>query len=607
MNPFDNACPAPRALLLQASLSRAERDRISDSPQLYKAIEQAEPEDWADIAERDRAARREAAAARAAQQPLDSEGMRAQAQHDLAKAAAEYAQLTDGRRDSLFKKTVRLARYVSNGVLTDGEVREALREAATANGALEKHRVAWFEDTITRALEYGKSEPLPPLATRFRGKRGRHAKSAGSPSKRLNGTDALRHQPGATNGADPSVNTPGEPGAKISQVDRLFAFAAELDLFHTSDGTGYADIEVNGHRETWRIKSTGFRNWLRHRNYVTQGSAPQGEALRSAIETLDARAGFDGELRRFFLRVAPFEGHIYVDLGDADWNAIEIGPESWRLVARPPVRFRRAAGMLPLPEPQPGASLETLRQFLNVTSDQEFTLIVSWLLAAINPSGPYPILAMNGEQGSAKSTASRLLRALVDPNDTPLRSLPREERDLAAAGHNGHILAFDNISGLAVWIADSLCRLATGGGFAVRQLYSDNDEVRFNGQRPIILNGIEDICGRPDIADRAILITLKTISEENRKTERELFAEFESERPRLLGALFDAVTRGLKRLPEVKLERLPRMADFALWATACEQEPGAFMKAYDSNRADATALIVDHDPVALAVRELGRS
>ena len=252
---------------------------------------------------------------------------------------------------------------------------------------------------------------------------------------------------------------------------------------------------------------------------------------------------------------------------------IEIGPDGWRVVSEMPVRFRRAAGMLPLPVPQKGSSLEALQSFLNVSSDNDFTLAVAWLLAAFNPTGPYPVLAVNGEQGSAKSSLSTFIRSLVDPNDTALRSLPREDRDLFIAAMNSRVLAFDNISGLPPWLADSLCRLASGSGFAVRQLFSDSDEIRFNGQRPIILNGIEDASGRPDLADRSIFLTLKAIPDEQRRTESEMSAKFDVERPKILGALLDAVSRGLRNLPTTTLARKPRMADFALWASACETDP----------------------------------
>jgi hypothetical protein len=154
--------------------------------------------------------------------------------------------------------------------------------------------------------------------------------------------------------------------------------------------------------------------------------------------------------------------------------------------------------MKPLPLPVTGGSIEKLRPFPNVRSDADFVLAVSWVLGALRNRGPYPVLVLAGEQGSAKSTLSAILRALIDPSAAPLRALPREDRDFFVAAYNNHVLAFDNVSGLPGWISDTLCRLSTGGGFSVRQLYTDSDEVLFDATRPQTLNGIEDVVNRPD-------------------------------------------------------------------------------------------------------------
>ena len=162
------------------------------------------------------------------------------------------------------------------------------------------------------------------------------------------------------------------------------------------------------------------------------------------------------------------EDRLYVDLGDPAWRAVEICPQGWHVVDNPPIRFRRTTGMQPLPTPEKGGSIDTLRHFLNVQDAQDFVLVVAWALAALRDAGPYPVLVLSGEQGSAKSTFSTILRSLLDPRTAPLRALPREERDLFITATHSHVLAFDNVSGLPPWISDALCRIATGGGFAVR-------------------------------------------------------------------------------------------------------------------------------------------
>jgi len=342
------------------------------------------------------------------------------------------------------------------------------------------------------------------------------------------------------------------------------------EVFHTASGLAYADFITDGHRETWPIRSKRFRTWLRRCYYEATGAAAGAAAIGSALDLLEARAQFDAPERAVNIRVAEQAGRLYLDLADEHWRTVEIAPDGWRVLEYPPVRFRRSTGMLPLPIPERGGSIEVLRLFFNLSNQNDFVLIVAWLLAALRARGPYPLLAISGEQGSAKTVLSKLLRSLIDPNVAAVRALPREERELMIAANNGHVLAFDNLSGLSPWLSDALCRLASGGGFAVRRLYTDDEEVLFKAARPTLLNGIEDVIGRSDLADRAIFLTLGPIGDEQRRSETELWRDFELARPGILGALLDAMAHGLRAVGSVQLARLARMADFALWARACE-------------------------------------
>ncbi len=387
----------------------------------------------------------------------------------------------------------------------------------------------------------------------------------------------------------------------------LTEFGMSGDLFHTPAGTAYADIPVKHHRETWPIRSKRFRTWLRRCHYEATGEAASPAAIRSALDLLEARAQFDGPERVVHIRTAAYAGQTYLDLADEHWRAVEIGPEGWRVVRCPPARFRRPAGMLPLPVPERGGSIEALNFLLNLPSRNDFVLIVAWLLAALRSGGPYPLLAISGEQGSAKTVLSKLLKALIDPNTAPVRALSREQRELMIAANNSYLLAFDNLSGLPHWLSDALCRLATGGSFAVRQLYTDDEEVLFEASRPILLNSIEEVVSRPDLGDRAIFLTLAPIADGDRRPEAELWREFEIARPRILGALLDAVVHGLRAINHVQLEALPRMADFALWAAACETglwPAGTFARVYAANRRAAVESIIEADPLASCVRTL---
>jgi hypothetical protein len=379
------------------------------------------------------------------------------------------------------------------------------------------------------------------------------------------------------------------------------------DLFHTATGTAFADLWADGHRETWAIRSKRFRSWLRRQYYEATGGALSAQSISSELDLLEAQAQFDAPERSVHIRIAEHAGHIYLDLADAQWRAVEIGPDGWRINQSPPVRFRRPAGMLPLPVPDRGGSIEALMPFLNLPTRNDCVLVVAWLLATLRARGPYPLLAIAGEQGSAKTVLSKMLKVLIDPNVAPVRSPSRDERELMIAANNGYVLAFDNLSGLPAWLSDGLCRLATGGSLAVRQLYTDDEEVLFQAVRPLLVNSIEDVITRPDLADRGIFLMLAPIGERQRRSEAELWREFDLARPRILGALLDAAVRGLQTLPNVRLTNLPRMADFALWATACETAlwpAGTFARAYAANRRAGIESIIDADPVAACVREI---
>jgi hypothetical protein len=394
-----------------------------------------------------------------------------------------------------------------------------------------------------------------------------------------------------------------------SQATRLVTLAtnAGVALFHTPKGEAYATIEVDGHHETWVLKARGFRRWLMRLFYTQEDKAPGTQAVQDALGVLEGKALFDGPEVPVYTRLAGYNGVIYLDLANERWQAVEITASGWHVVEAPPVKFRRTKGMLPLPEPAPGGSLAALRPFVNLASDEDWRLLVSWLLAALRPVGPYPVLVIYGEQGSAKSSLVRILRALVDPNTAALRTTPRDERDLVIAAINGWLIALDNLSHLPDWLSDALCRLATGSGFATRELYTDADEVIFAAQRPIVLNGIEEVATRGDLVDRAIVLYLPTIPEDQRQDQQMFRRKFEQVRPQILGVLLDLVSVAVRQLPTITLSRKPRMADFALWACAAAEAWGwtseEFLDAYQGVRDGVHELTLEASAVGSCVRD----
>jgi hypothetical protein len=379
-------------------------------------------------------------------------------------------------------------------------------------------------------------------------------------------------------------------------------------LFHDFDRTPWANIIRNGHRETFAVDSDEMRDYIRQELWAAgktmfgEGLTISRSKLAERIDMLKARALFDGPQHEVFLRTgAHHDGALYVDLCDAKWRAIRIGRFGWEVVNTPPIFFHRSKGMLSLPVPEPGGSIDELLPFLNI-AEADFVLIVAWLLAALRPRGPYPPLALTGPPGAAKSTLTLLLRSLVDPDSIPLRSPPRNLGDLNVEALYSHCLVFNNVSRVSQWLSDALCRLADGGGSAERQFYTKREMVRFKAARPVILNGIVDFVTAPDLQNRSIIITLAEIAIGNRKTESELFAEFEAARGRIFGALLDRMVVGVKNLPDTKLVNPPRMAEFCTLSVACGLEN--FQSRYQQNLLDGTLAVLEGDELARAIKAM---
>ena len=389
---------------------------------------------------------------------------------------------------------------------------------------------------------------------------------------------------------------------------RLVTLIAKEDLFRSPADEAYVTVTVGQHRETHPVTSTTFKRYFAARYYDRYSAPPDPTALKSALDVIEGHALFRGDIKEVFVRVGGHNGKVYLDLGDQTWDVMEISRTGWYPVKEAPIKFRRPAGMQPLPKPERGGSIDELRPFLNLASEEDFILVVAFLVGTLLPTGPYAHLQLVGEQGSGKSSLARIVRSLVDSNTVPLRGQVRNERDLMIAARNGWLLVFDNLSWLPAWLSDALCRLSTGGGFSTRQLYTDVDETLIDVQQPALINGITGVAVRGDLLDRTISLELPSIPPAQRKPERQFWEHFEKVRPRVLGVLLDAVSRVLRDREKVRLVGHPRLADFAVAMAAAEPAfgwpEGTFAQAYAANQHAARARAVESDPVALLVEDL---
>ena len=398
-------------------------------------------------------------------------------------------------------------------------------------------------------------------------------------------------------------------------VGVLSQLASVARLLRSADGRYCAQVPVGDRLEIYGLTSAGFRDWLIDGYLTQQNHAPASWAVRRVIATLEARARFRAGIPEVFVRVGQEGGGgesgfaYFVDLGDASGRAVAIRDAGWSVVDRPGVHFRRPAGLLALPAPERDGSIDLLRKYVNLT-EPDFRLMIAWLTAALRPSGPYPILVLNGEQASGKSTLARILRLLIDPQACPSLALPNSTHDLMATAVNGWLMVYENITAIPGWLSDCVCQLAFGGGYASRTLFTDSERSVIFAQRPVILVGIDDFVKRGDLRDRSVFLNLAPIPRTGRRSERSFWPAFQADYPRIFGGLLDAVAGGLRELPSVHLNELPRMADYAEWGEAVGRAlgwgPEAFLTAYDDNRKRATAPLLEGSTVATLLFALAK-
>jgi hypothetical protein len=405
-----------------------------------------------------------------------------------------------------------------------------------------------------------------------------------------------------------------EPDKKADALLQVFEkIQSSFEAWINQDGEVGVSLCVQGSggakRKVHFLLSSGqAKSWLGGfliQNRMARGLPRLIEELRGFIEI---NAQLSNNKLKTYSRVAEWDEKIYINLMDDIGSVAEVSSDGWQIVSECPVKFLNPSSGLALPMPDREGSFDDLDLVLNVQNRQTRNMIASFLFAAICPNGPYPVLIINGQQGSAKSTMTRFLRMLVDPAKAPARSLSGSERDLVIAAQNNWVLAFDNLSKLSDDMSDALCRLATGSGFGVRKHYENAEEVIFEATRPIILNGIESVVSRQDLLSRGIVINLPTIPDDKKKTEEGLKRDFESIRPKIFGALLNAMSAYLKNKENVTASELPRMADFAVRVMAAEialgWEAGEFLPYYMHSLESSARDASEGDIFVTAIREL---
>ncbi len=397
----------------------------------------------------------------------------------------------------------------------------------------------------------------------------------------------------------------GEDDTKDGDAEKLLKMLRGHQMFHTESQDCYIVIDFpDGQRKIFDINSGSFGQWVRYIYNRDTGKVAKEMAVKSAVATLAAQALYDEPEMAAHNRIAAFGGKFYLDLCNKSAEVVEISAQGWRVTKDCPVFFKRAIGMQELPYPvrDPQCSNTEVwgkfRANINYGEERNWILIVAWMVSALVPGRwPCPILSVNGEQGSAKSWLTRLVRQTVDPNDGFMVQTIKEEKDVVVVAEKMRVVALDNQSHMPEWMSNLLAAMVTGTPYMCRTLFTNDDHKTYKGQPAIILNGIPERIGGIDFNDRALKLFIPKLVDKGYREEAEVTEEWEQIRPALLCAILDAMVCGLKNYPrkrEIKDGRtLPRMADFATWVMCCEEalpfELDSFYNAYSGNIEESAA------------------
>lgn len=392
--------------------------------------------------------------------------------------------------------------------------------------------------------------------------------------------------------AEPPVDA--EPAARKAERSTASERIVELALSRyrlgvTLEGEHFAARKDRPHIALpLRGGRLGLRHALAHDYREATGKVAGQQALADALLTL-AGIAQESAPEVLNLRVAETAAGIFIDTGDSAGTVLHVSAAGWAVRDSAPVMFTRTELTGVLDAPAGGGDLGRLFGFLNVAAE-DHPILLAWLVAALLPDMPHPILTLTGEQGTGKSTAARMLVELIDPSPVALRKPPRDADGLVTGFSGSWVVALDNLSTVNDWLSDSLCRIVTGEGDVRRQLYTDGGLSVFAFRRAVILTGIDFAGLRGDLAERMSLVQLRRIPDTRRADERGLQQHWQQALPSLRGALLELAADVLRVLPTVELASKPRMADFAHVVAAVDHLRGsAGLTRYSAQAAEIAA------------------
>jgi len=385
--------------------------------------------------------------------------------------------------------------------------------------------------------------------------------------------------------------------------------AADLTFFLDENGALMAAVNKGDYHDHMQVESESFKEEARRRFINRFRKIITKDPLRNVLSNIKSTFPANSlPTKNTFLRIAEYEGVVYYDLGTQKWETVKITKDGWEIANEAPVIFKRFPHMQPqvMPIKAPVESVKKILPFINVHIEELQILILVWLVSLFIPDISYPVLVLQGDHGSAKTSICKFLKSIVDPSMMEVLSIADKTVEIVQCLSHYHCIVLDNLSGISKTESDILCKAVTGEGFTKRELYSNDNDIFYRYKRALMLNSIGCVVTRPDLLDRSILIQCERFKSGSIKTEKNLLCESKNAKPEILGAIFSTIAKVLEIFPSMQFEEsLPRMADFYCYGCAIAEVLNIgrdkFRNAYLANIASHSRTAIAEDPVAMAV------
>lgn len=398
---------------------------------------------------------------------------------------------------------------------------------------------------------------------------------------------------------------------------KVRALLEERTLIVKSTSEGETLLHIDTREDVWEISLSNkqlVHKKLKRLWYVIYNERISDKQIDEVVEILEIE-GFNNPLKEERVNRIYNECNCLIGYQldkrnsvwmDADNQTISIEPN-------PPFIFHQNGNFEAQTYPNLKIKPKMLKKYVRKhfglrNKDDEQRLMLFLVSCYFGMDINHPLLAICSEKGGGKSVLMKMLELLIDPKKSGLCALPKSSDGLMLRLNNSYFTCFDNVSWLSQPVSDTLCLAVTGASDSDRALYQNMQERIANLHSIVALTSIGMVIKAPDLLDRTQLLRLRRLEPSEIRTEEEIWRNFEIDRPKIMGAIFNTVFEVLMDDEPVELDRMIRLADYHVLTVKIGRVLGISQdrvtRLLFENKSELNQEAIESSPTALAIVEL---